>query len=604
MPECKSCGKKLSWYHFKREICQSCSQNWEGLLAKANVAASEAEISAEQAKKFHDGAASSGEPEEYFDLSSLLSSIHVKEESPEDLEFFTNIWAPAGYPTRSFLASLTLHACFVGLIWGLSGISFSEPLPLTKEDLERDYQITYYRPSDLLPKINSASDGPRTPAGQNPKVKPPKGSTSFHPTQTIQSSPVKPDNSSQSIVQPSTPEVQIKQEVKVPNIVIWNVPEAKVESLEIANKKISPLLSPKPETPDLQPPDPDIKLDTSISDLKIAKAEVVNLQAKLTVPVGASAEWNIASDAGTPGPLVNVPSADGASDRLRNLVVLSANPGLPGPGGLKVPAGNKTGAFSISPEGNRAGSPDGSDGGEVGGGVLGGGGSGGTGSGFGGGGNIASIQIPGMSVKGGPNGGGSGIAGPGIAAPGKRPRSPSGGFSDMQTFEDPGESYNITVVEGRTGGAGLGVYGVLSGKRNYTVFIPMPSGRWTMQFSEMPDKSSRSGSTQPASAQLSGAQVLVSAGDAIVQPRPLRKVDPGRPEDEELARLRGLVVLYAVIRKDGGVDRIRIIRSLNPALDERAAEALKHWKFKPAQLAENLIEVQALFGIPFKPLRQ
>jgi TonB family protein len=174
----------------------------------------------------------------------------------------------------------------------------------------------------------------------------------------------------------------------------------------------------------------------------------------------------------------------------------------------------------------------------------------------------------------------------------------------MQTIEDPGESYNITVVEGRSGGAGLGVYGVLSGKRNYTVFIPMPAGRWTMQFSEMPQGAAPAPGARPAAAQVSGSQVLVDAGEAVMQPRPLRKVDPGRPEDPELSQLRGLVVLYAVIRKDGGVDRIRVVRSLNPVLDERAMAALKQWKFKPAQLGENAIEVQALFGVPFRPVRQ
>jgi TonB family protein len=173
----------------------------------------------------------------------------------------------------------------------------------------------------------------------------------------------------------------------------------------------------------------------------------------------------------------------------------------------------------------------------------------------------------------------------------------------MQTIDDPGESYNITVVEGRTGGAGLGVYGILSGKRNYTVFIPMPAGRWTMQFSEMPDPSTRSIS-RATTTTVSASQLTLAAGDAIVQPRPLRKVDPGRPEDEELSKLRGLVVLYALIRKDGTVDKIRIIRSLNPVLDDRAIEALKQWKFKPAQLGEDPIEVQALFGVPFRPLRQ
>jgi len=168
----------------------------------------------------------------------------------------------------------------------------------------------------------------------------------------------------------------------------------------------------------------------------------------------------------------------------------------------------------------------------------------------------------------------------------------------MLTIDDPGESYNITVVEGRRGGAGLGVYGVLSGKRNYTVFVPMPGGRWIMQFSEMGNATHSAAATEPASFK---SEIFVSSVDSITQPRPLRKVDPGKPEDEELAKLRGMVVLYAVIGQDGEVDRVRIVRSLNPALDVRAMAALKRWKFKAAHLGKRPIEVQALFGIPFRP---
>jgi len=625
MANCQSCQTKLKWYHFKREICPACSKNWNGMLAKA----------AAEAPPITEPATDS----DYLDLGSLLDSIHVKESAAIDADLFANVWAPGGYPTRSFATSLVIHACMVGLIYGLSGVSFGKSLPFTRAALERDYEITYYRPQDLLPKINSAKDGPKAPAGKKPDVKPPKGSTAFHPTQTVQSSPLQADNESQTIIQPSAPQ-PLKQEVKVPNIVIWNVPETNVETLQIASKQIAAPMMQKPDAalPQLRPPDADAKdLERKLSELTLAKTDIVNMQAKMTVKMGTSAEWNIASDAANPGPLlnapvdntaqlsnlqakmtakmgtsaewsigdgtspgptINVPVSGAGANQLRNMIVLSANPGLPGPGGLKVPAGSKTGAFSMSPEGNRAGSPDGVDGGVLGGGVAGGGGRGGTGSGFGGGGNLASIQIPGMSVKGGPNTGA-----PTIAGPGRRPRSP-GGFSDMQTIDDPGESYNITVVEGRTGGAGLGVYGILSGKRNYTVFIPMPAGRWTMQFSEMPDKESASSGGRPAATPVSGSQVTLAAGDAIIQPRPLRKVDPGRPEDPELAQLRGLVVLYAVIRKDGGIDRIRVVRSLNPVLDERAIEALKQWKFKPAQLGENSIEVQALFGVPFRPVRQ
>jgi len=120
-----------------------------------------------------------------------------------------------------------------------------------------------------------------------------------------------------------------------------------------------------------------------------------------------------------------------------------------------------------------------------------------------------------------------------------------------------------------------------------------------MQFSEMGNPGSRAaGETQPVAFK---SEILVSSVDSITQPRPLRKVDPGKPEDEELARLRGLVVLYAVISQDGGVDRVRIVRSLNPALDQRAMDALKRWKFKAAHIGKRPIEVQALFGVPFRP---
>jgi len=121
-----------------------------------------------------------------------------------------------------------------------------------------------------------------------------------------------------------------------------------------------------------------------------------------------------------------------------------------------------------------------------------------------------------------------------------------------------------------------------------------------MQFSEMGNHATAP-SSENSGVVSAQSQVYVTANDPITQPRPLRKVDPGRPEDEELAKLRGMVVLYAIIRKDGGIDKVRVIRSLNPALDERAMDALKQWKFKPAQQAEKPIEVQALFGIPFKP---
>src|SRR5438445_8602953 len=157
--------------------------------------------------------------------------------------------------------------------------------------------------------ITSASDGPKEPAGEKKLVKPPKGSTAFHPTQTIQSAPPKRDNSSQTIVQPSTPDVKIKEQVKVPNIVVWNVEETEVKSVQIASKQVFQMVTRKLDTPKLRPPDPELKnIERSISELTVAKSEAVNLNPKLRVHPGASPEWNIGSDSGNPGPLINVPT--------------------------------------------------------------------------------------------------------------------------------------------------------------------------------------------------------------------------------------------------------------------------------------------------------
>jgi TonB family protein len=119
-----------------------------------------------------------------------------------------------------------------------------------------------------------------------------------------------------------------------------------------------------------------------------------------------------------------------------------------------------------------------------------------------------------------------------------------------------------------------------------------------MQFSEMGHPSHSVAKTEPVAFR---SEVLVSPVDSITQPRPLRKVDPGKPKDEELAKLRGMVVLYAVIGQDGEVDRVRIVRSLNPTLALRAMAALKRWKFKAAHIGNRPVEVQALFGVPFRP---
>jgi TonB family protein len=126
----------------------------------------------------------------------------------------------------------------------------------------------------------------------------------------------------------------------------------------------------------------------------------------------------------------------------------------------------------------------------------------------------------------------------------------------------------------------------LEGRAVYTISIQMPnvtsfSGSWLVWFAER----------RP----LAGA-----APPDMQSPVPLRKVDPKYYRDAVYDRVEGTVRLFAVIRKDGQVDSIEIIRGIDQRLDRSAADALAKWQFEPAKRAGIPVDVDAVFEVPFR----
>jgi len=70
-------------------------------------------------------------------------------------------------------------------------------------------------------------------------------------------------------------------------------------------------------------------------------------------------------------------------------------------------------------------------------------------------------------------------------------------------------------------------------------------------------------------------------GGGITPPTILLKRDPVYSEQARKAQYQGTVVLEAIVRKDGSVEILRVVRSLGFGLDENAVKALKEWKFRP-----------------------
>ena len=82
-----------------------------------------------------------------------------------------------------------------------------------------------------------------------------------------------------------------------------------------------------------------------------------------------------------------------------------------------------------------------------------------------------------------------------------------------------------------------------------------------------------------------------------------RSAAQGRPEvlsGPSTSASKEKCACAAVIRKDGQVDSIALLRHLDDRLDRSAAEALAKWQFEPAIRDGTPVEVDAVFEIPFR----
>lgn len=72
-------------------------------------------------------------------------------------------------------------------------------------------------------------------------------------------------------------------------------------------------------------------------------------------------------------------------------------------------------------------------------------------------------------------------------------------------------------------------------------------------------------------------------GNGVTLPRVLREVRPQYTSDAMRAKVQGTVLLECVVRPDGTVGDVQVVRSLDPTfgLDQEAVKAAKQWRFVP-----------------------
>lgn len=92
---------------------------------------------------------------------------------------------------------------------------------------------------------------------------------------------------------------------------------------------------------------------------------------------------------------------------------------------------------------------------------------------------------------------------------------------------------------------------------------------------------------------------VFSPGGGVTAPTVLSKVDPQYSEEARRQRHQGTVVLEAIVRKDGTVEILSVVRGLGYGLDENAIEALRKWRFRPGMRNGEPVDVALNIEVNF-----
>jgi len=98
------------------------------------------------------------------------------------------------------------------------------------------------------------------------------------------------------------------------------------------------------------------------------------------------------------------------------------------------------------------------------------------------------------------------------------------------------------------------------------------------------------------------AALQASAAEGVefdVRPMPIKTPPPEYPSAMKQGGISGLVALKVEIDENGFVTACAVSKSSNPEFEQPAINAVKNWKFKPAQKSGNPVKIRIVIPIKF-----
>jgi len=477
-------------------------------------------------------------------------------------------------PKRAVIAAALWHVAILALPFSLFTV-----MP-HRNPLLQNVELTWKGPIDDLPLLEIAREKPKEAPAPKPKPEQPLptlAADAFHPRQRIFTDPVHPTHPRQTLINPKAPPVPPKLLPNLPNIVqfeqVVGPAKPRLQISEEMLKKSRPNEK-RQATTTAAPPVNIPNMEQQAAEMNLPSEQSGPARPKLELSAGAAPRVAQKTKSGdsVSAPDVGATQLTAANGAPNALIALSGNPAPPAP--VQPPQGNLAARVSISPEGKQPGAPAGTANGAA------------NSAAAANSGNGAGKSAVGISISGGNPSANAAGAGAKMSAPARK----------LMTRPEPkGESEDVAERTGPPDFAslppGAKPESVFAYKKVYTLNVNMPNlnsatGSWILNFSELHSDTENRRYSQ-RNVELSG-------------PVPLQKVDPKYPPTLITERVSGEVILYAVIRRDGSVDSIQLVRGIDQQLDANAIKALRQWKFRPGAKQGTPVELEAIVHIPFR----
>ena len=89
-------------------------------------------------------------------------------------------------------------------------------------------------------------------------------------------------------------------------------------------------------------------------------------------------------------------------------------------------------------------------------------------------------------------------------------------------------------------------------------------------------------------------------GSGVEPPRLLREVKADYTDEARRGNIEGEVELEIVVRRDGTVGDVKVIRGLRGGLNDRAIQAVRQWRFAPGRMKGVPVDVVVEVGVEFR----